>query len=342
MNGHGYQYNVFGRLFSYRNRPGKTSEEDFLTEAYATVLLSDKGAAARVLQDLWGVAISPCFLLSTQRQYGGNRPDMEIADDKHLVFQENKVGADFGELQIEGYQDCVQEVATQRKLEPLVISCTPLRSAPSGNATVRHIHHTWSDVYTAVQKHVDQVADASRRLWSDFLDFLEAKGMKPFTGLRQESLSAFAEVARLRRQLVQMLDEVYEHLQARYRVRLGSSKQSSNRWYVDKCGLIAEGPEADGLIINPWIEFVDDGKVYLVLRLFGTIMQKVLQDDVCRNAFLDAGYGNYDARLDLATLLEVAPDGDAVRQREFLMRRVDETLESLERLGILELRLPRA
>ena len=91
MKPHDRESNVFCRLFSYRNRPGRTSEEDFLTEAYAAVLLCGKAAASFVLRDLFGVQISEDFSLKTQMQYCSDRPDMQFRDDKYLVFQENKV-----------------------------------------------------------------------------------------------------------------------------------------------------------------------------------------------------------------------------------------------------------
>ncbi len=325
-----HERNVFYRLFNYRNRPDRTSEEDFLTQAYATVLLADTKRAASVLSELFAISISPDFTLSTQRQYGPHRPDMEFPDDNWIIFQEDKVWSGFGEGQFTGYQHCLSKVPGPP--ERMVVSCTHVRDEPEKDDVTESRHIRWVDVYRALKKH-DQADPGTSILWSDFITFLEAKGMAPFIGVTAQSFQAFADVVRLRAQLLQLLDELREDIEKKYCVGVTAARQSPNALYLGNVNFTAQGD----VTITPWIDFRLDGHIDMVLYVSPKGREQAFKDDEhCSRLFPDAGWGNYAARWDLTQMVDDAPGGDAAQlQKERVMAWIVDTLEPVVRLGLL-------
>ncbi len=325
MKPHDRESNVFCRLFSYRNRPGRTSEEDFLTEAYAAVLLCGKAAASFVLRDLFGVQISEDFSLKTQMQYCSDRPDMQFRDDKYLVFQENKVGAEFDKGQVQRYQDCLSRHKEGR--EPLIVTCTVDRVAPIEHPSVRHVPRRWSDVYSFIEKHIDRVEGTSRRLWDDFLFFLESKGMQGFNKLDRDAVEAFPGIVRLRRQLVQLLDLLNPYIETNFDVEPADTKQWSDRWWVGSSSW-----DSHGLLVQPCFEFSEDDNVYMLLRLSG---QKVSE-----KAFEDVGNGIRAARV---ALQDIPPgnflEGEGDRQKDLAEQWIRDVLRPVEACGLIKRRV---
>lgn len=250
-----FQGNLFCRLFRYRPRAGRTPEEDFLTEAYAGILLLDKKAGAAVLSALFGVTISEQFELVTQAQYGGDRPDMEFRDPVNgvFVFQENKFGAEFQKGQLDRYFTRLFERGKEFPTK-LLVSCTTMREAPLVHPDKNYTHYSWPQVFESVSTQVKQAAVEIRPIWQQFLGFLESKGMQPFSGIPQSALDALNEVEACRNQLWQLLDLIIDHLRSRYDCNVIPGSASKSFWSVSKPSL-----KFGAITFLPYIEYKADG-----------------------------------------------------------------------------------
>lgn len=213
MNG---ESEVFRRLFRYRPRPDRTSAEDFLTEAYASVLLSDQNAAAMVLKDLFQRPITANFKLHTQQPYEGDRPDMKFEDLDNLVFQENKVESPFDKEQIARYRERITKLADGRNT--LVVSCTRLPSDAAADPP-HFLPIRWSDIYRVIESHLADVDQSRRWFWSAFLSFLRDRQMEPFSGLLAKQVDALRDVEQLRARAWQLLELLKSHFETNYNVQ---------------------------------------------------------------------------------------------------------------------------
>ena len=250
-----FQDNLFYRLFRYRPRAGRTPEEDYLTEAYAGILLLDKKAGATVLSALFGVTISEQFELVTQAQYGGDRPDMEFRDPINgvFVFQENKFGAEFQTGQLDRYFTRLFERGKEFPTK-LLVSCTTMREAPIVHPDKNYTHYSWLQVFESVSTHIEQAAVEIRPIWKQFLGFLESKGMQPFSGITRSALDALDQVEACRNQLWQLLDLIIEHLRSHYDCNVIPGNSSKSFWSVSKPSL-----KFGAIIFLPYIEYKKDG-----------------------------------------------------------------------------------
>jgi hypothetical protein len=223
--------NLFYRLSRYRPRPDRDSAEDFLTESYAAVLMSDQEAASKVLTELFEIAISKNFSVITQSIYDACRPDMEFIDinNKRTVFQENKIDAPFGDTQLKNYQEVLRRKA-QSGISCLLVTCTPVRSMPVPPSSFDIKSITWSDVYKACKQYASELPDA-RRLWQDFLGFLEVKGMQPFSGISKQHEDLLASMAALRKQINQLMDVICQRLSSKYVLSKEKSPESVDLIY---------------------------------------------------------------------------------------------------------------
>ncbi|HVA51226.1 MAG TPA: hypothetical protein VNH11_33095 [Pirellulales bacterium] len=255
MNG---ESEVFSRLFRYRPRPDRTPAEDFVTEAYASVLLSDKNAAAMVLKDLFQRSMTANFKLQTQQPVESDRPDMKFEDADNLVFQENKVESPFDAEQVARYQERIAKLAGGRKT--LVVSCTWLPSDAATDAP-HFLPIRWSDVYQAIKNHLADVDQSRRWFWSAFLAFLRERRMEPFSGIQVKWVDALRDVEQLRVRAWQLLELIKSHFESKYNVQTedtGASKayRSISKWCFS----------TGNLRFEPEIKLADEG-VYFALWL---------------------------------------------------------------------------
>lgn len=325
--------NVFCRLFAYRPRPDRTSVEDFLTEAYASVLLSDTTAAARVLTHLFRLPISPTFTLRTQQQYEGDRPDMEFRDDKYLIFQENKVGSPFDQMQIDRYQERIATRACGLGLVTKVVSC--LRRLDDAFTDMPPCEVIcWSDVYRAMKDHAETVDDKARALWDAYLGFLEELRMDPFAGFEEKWLIALRDVDNLRNRAWQLLDLMKEHLQRAYRLTVENRKASDGKSSVHS-GVF----DAGGLKLQPVIDF-NSAEILFELWLYesqGVAFGEVKK--IVMPPFHEA-WNHLVVRSTPEGLLQDFYDCIGDRQVEAVNAWIDLMLSPLVRAGLVNRRIP--
>jgi hypothetical protein len=195
--------NLFGYLSRYRVGAHKTPIEDFFTQAFAWILDRNRKLAVALLKDLTGLEFDRAAVIQTQQGRGKDcRIDLEVSDDRHLLFIENKILAevsvyqegdetqeeDAPRNQIAKYQRLASQLCgANRKPFVLLISRIPdtCDASPPFKAAL------WSDVFDLLTEHHDLCEDQWRPLLDEFLGFMKEMRMT-FEGLKPED----ADIAR--------------------------------------------------------------------------------------------------------------------------------------------------
>ena len=115
---------IFSRLFRYRPRPDRLPEEDFFTEAFVGVLKKSDLLQSEFVKWLIGQEVHEVDLETQKTFDGGGRVDVWIdarncrSGARHVVAVENKIGAQEGPNQLQGYAAELQvfETAESRTL----------------------------------------------------------------------------------------------------------------------------------------------------------------------------------------------------------------------------------
>ena len=108
---------IFTRLFSYRPKPDRLPEEDFFTEALVGVLNKSDLLKTKLVRWLTGKEVHEVEL-ETQETLGGGTVDVWIdarncrSGARHVIAMENKIGAQEGPNQLQGYAAELQHFET--------------------------------------------------------------------------------------------------------------------------------------------------------------------------------------------------------------------------------------
>ncbi len=128
---------IFSRLFSYRPRLDRLPEEDFFTEAFVGVLMKSKPLQFEFVEWLIGEEVHEVDL-DTQKTFdGGGTVDVwidarnRLSGARHVVAMENKIGAEEGPNQLQGYAVELQLIETAES-RTLVYATRHQRSEAQG------------------------------------------------------------------------------------------------------------------------------------------------------------------------------------------------------------------
>ena len=109
---------IFSRLFGYRPRPDRLPEEDFFTETFAGVLQKSNLLQTELVRWLIEQEVHEVDLKTQKTFDDGGRVDIWIdalncrSGARHVVAMENKIGAQEGPNQLEGYASELQLIET--------------------------------------------------------------------------------------------------------------------------------------------------------------------------------------------------------------------------------------
>lgn len=189
---------IFEELFSYRPRAGSTPAENFLTQAFAHILRTDRSAFEAFVGAVLGMRgpakVSGSYSVETQLARGTENdsgiPDMQVEatleDERDLfIVSEHKWDAPVDTEQLNRYA---------RTLRRADVSCLVLIAntpeLPDGAPEVGpgFVALTWSDVYEFL---LPVSATAGQSLVRDFLQFLDANRMGKREALSTARLVAF-------------------------------------------------------------------------------------------------------------------------------------------------------
>jgi hypothetical protein len=187
---------VFEELFSYRPRVGSTPAENFLTQAFAYILRTDRAAFTAFLGAMLRdrVEVVGSYSVETQLARGTENdsgiPDMQIeatlaGERRMFVVSEHKWDAPVRAEQLQRYLRSLRRADVSRLV---LIANTPELPDDAPEVGEQFVALTWSDVYELL---LPLSARGSTPLVGDFLQFLDANRMGKREALSTARLAAF-------------------------------------------------------------------------------------------------------------------------------------------------------
>lgn len=256
------------RLFKYREKQGRSSKEDYFTEALAGVL---EGAPEVVAAFATWLTGRKCKYKSasvvTQEVVGDGRLDMWLEardgnDRPHLIVLENKLDAPQGREQLRRYENYLaSQKAESRTLVYVTIHERSDFQPSSGAVSFRNRH--WFEVYEWLTNWVQERGDLEARvgvLTRELLELMEAWDMETNLGA-QDLASAVAYKGRVQQRLLQILDEVWEVCP--------NQRQDGGQWAYDRNGVCYRSAYIthDKLYYHFGFDFERDDQEWNVTRL---------------------------------------------------------------------------
>ena len=192
--------NLFWRLMRAEQNT-VAGHEDFVTEAFASVLVTDPALGKYIFEALLGVSLGPSseIFFKTQSGYSSSRVgsssiDLEVRSKSCLIFIENKIEAKLNQYVIEAENKDEQELINQLQKYDIVLSemgpeepvdrhliaigQVPLETQ-SSTLTFYRLQAFWWDIYVLIQSYL---SSSTRRnseheiefwLAREFLRFME-------------------------------------------------------------------------------------------------------------------------------------------------------------------------
>lgn len=193
------KYNPYRNIFYYYRGPGykkksqfDTQIEDNTTKALVNVLENCRPGLLKRFLAIAGIDIRIQKAAEYDLQVEGllSRPDAEIQIGNERVFIESKIGSALEEKQIErhlasitkGFLVCI----TPRDEDRDVIK-------RFNKKNLKFI--TWRELYPIFKEYLEQTRDGiSKFIIKEFLEYLEAINMAPFTGWEKGDFEAFLNI----------------------------------------------------------------------------------------------------------------------------------------------------
>jgi hypothetical protein len=201
---------LFSWLCKYKPGASKTPMEDFFTQAFAWLLSRNPSLCAQVVQDVFGLAVASDARIETQRTIAGSRIDMQVSDQRTLLFVESKLEssvATYGEdatgasNQIALYQELLQKELRGRSGR--VVLVTQYASTAHG---FEENARQWRHVYDSLKEHQSSCTPTWMPLLDELLHFMENLGMA-FTGLTLSDADVASRIVRVYSGVTQLIEQ---------------------------------------------------------------------------------------------------------------------------------------
>lgn len=189
---------IFEELYSYRPRAGSTPAENFLTQAFAYILRTNRAACEAfveaVLRGRGSAAVTGSYSVNTQLARGTESdsgiPDMQIeatlGDERHVfIVSEHKWDAPVDGGQLRRYARSLRRSDVSRLV---LIANTPELPDDAPEVGEQFVALTWSDVYELL---LPVAATDGALLVREFLQFLDANRMGKREAISIARLAAF-------------------------------------------------------------------------------------------------------------------------------------------------------
>lgn len=197
-------------LSSYRPRPDKKSIEDFITEAFAWLLRSQRELGRSFLAEVESrlesrsglqINLSEDVEWSTQRTFPQSRPDMVAeAGGKATVF-EHKVREIASKDQLRRHEEGLSEHEEYSGGDLILITSAPWHYRNPADAKI-----TWQEIYKWLDR---QAKSRSTRMVKEFQVLLESEGLCPRPGLEERSLRAYLPAQKVEPQLENLFRDLW-------------------------------------------------------------------------------------------------------------------------------------
>jgi len=264
---------IFSRLKRYASSDS-SKDENYATEALATLLSELPGYRQHLTQNLFGIETSDSASVKTQEHYQTNKYgsailDLVVEDEDNLIIIEAKIDADINVYrpqdeidaevcdQLQKYEDCIGLPESKKiSIFTLTQHRPKIRSAKyryynCGSGNIR-----WHELHRATRGYALSLEERTpeRYLLEHYIQFMKEENMAGFQGFMLQDL---AEIPRLI-ELTERLKHHRELIKAKIKVDRfkGSDEAMKVEWGRDGVFYKWSEPEKVGIFIGLW--FSDD------------------------------------------------------------------------------------
>jgi hypothetical protein len=201
--------NLFNQLFTFRAKENFSAKENFLTEAFAYLLQTDKAVCEAFVGGVIGspVQIEPGYDVTTRavERLNGKRcyPDLGLFFRTSegvcwRIFSEHKWDSEVRSDQLIEYANILShsQVASEKRLVTIVAQPKQKRYAEATQLCIPYVHFLWEEVYEIIKQ-----AKSREPLFVQFLEFMKTQNLNPGLPIQTETIRAFLASATFKSQL---------------------------------------------------------------------------------------------------------------------------------------------
>ncbi len=173
--------NIFIELNKYRPRAAITPEENFFTQSFKIILEDNPAVAKEIVTYISNNKVLPPYKFETQKVYGNSIIDLEINGSNHQkLLIEIKVEAE------ESSEKQIQKYVNLQKGYVAVISKYDIDPEVTRNSNLYLGLFYWSSIHRILTRYILHNKNPKNNLVSQFISFMESKGMGSFVGINNK------------------------------------------------------------------------------------------------------------------------------------------------------------
>ncbi|HPC43110.1 MAG TPA: hypothetical protein PLD91_19505 [Spirochaetota bacterium] len=200
--------NIFIELNKYRPRAAITPEENFFTQSFKIILEHSPAVAKEIVSYISNNKVLPPYKFETQKVYGNSIIDLEITGKNHQkLLIEIKVEAE------ESSENQIQKYVNLQKGHVAVISKYDIDPEVTRNTDLYLGLFYWSTIHRILSKYISHNKSPKNNLVSQFISFMESKGMGSFVGINNKvKYSTWENFYEMFMRFRNILTETQDHL----------------------------------------------------------------------------------------------------------------------------------
>lgn len=225
---------IFNRVYSYRERENKNSQENFFIEVLAFCLETDELFFDRFLK-LIGLTNAQKYIVNTQTVYDLGRPDIEIYNDKTSILIECKIEHIERENQLNDYAKIL--LNNRKEIKSLVYLTKYYEYKDVNFNTIDFNQLKWADLYKIIDESNSQVT-------IQFKKYIKEQNMADSNNFLYQDLSVLKTVTSTIRKMDEVLDGIkpfFENKVGKFSKDSSRSTRLSEERYVNWHSIIKEG-----------------------------------------------------------------------------------------------------
>ncbi|GEO08303.1 PD-(D/E)XK nuclease family protein [Segetibacter aerophilus] len=227
---------IFDRIYSYRQRENKDSNENFIIEIFAFCLQEDKSFFTNFLI-LLGINHEDDYCVKTQPIYNYGRPDIEIVlnQSNTIILIECKIEHLERPNQLNDYRNIlVEKVAFKKHLVYLTkyYDCKEIEET-----RIKFQQIKWADVF-------DIIGGSEQQITRQLQQYLKEKDMADSKNFHYQDLVNLSSIA----STIKKMDEVLDGIKNIFEKNIGKFSKDSSRStrlaekrYNNYCSILKDG-----------------------------------------------------------------------------------------------------
>lgn len=249
---------IFNRIYSYRERENKNSQENFFIEILAFCLETDKLFFNR-FSELLSLSTTQKSIINTQTVYELGRPDIQIYDDKTNIIIECKIEHIERKNQLEDYAQILLLNEKQEKHLVYLTKYYEHKEISTGDINFRQLK--WADIYSIIDDDNDQIT-------IQFKEYINEQNMADSNNFQYQDLSVLKTIT----STISKMDEVLDGIKPLFESKIGKfSKDSSRSTRLSEERYVNWHSKAKDNLQIYSVEagfYWWDGEIYLALRIY--------------------------------------------------------------------------